>query len=1045
MSGSQPTPTRFGELLRQWRRAAGLTQEELAARAGMSFRGVSDLERGVNRSARRETVQMLADALQLGAHDRTAFQVAARASAAAPAPLPARHAAFRALAAVPRLVGRRQEVARIEGHLAAANDGEGLLLFAGEPGMGKSHLLYETAERAGVAGWRVLVGGCTRRSGQEPYAPFVDMLLRSLAPLSMAEKRRRLQGCAWLVRLLPELLEMAVVPAPSWSLPPEQEQRLMFAAVARYLANGAGPSGTLLVLDDLQWAGADGLDLLDRLVRTAADAAPPAGTPESGAGPQLRLVGAYRSTEVDLQHPLGVLQADLVRAGLAARYTLGRLSATEASTLAQDLLVDVGADQAEQAMLVERLTSRAGGVPFYLVNAAQAVRVGALEDGTAQALTKDRRGSGCARAEEMPWAVAETIRQRVAVLPERARDLLGVAAVIGRVVPCALLEAAMAAVETLVQQEFVSALDAACRGQLLEELEERQGRAGGAVRYQFAHDLIHEVILHDVGAARRIRLHRAVAEVIERLPEAERTRRASELADHLTLAGESMRALPYALLAGDQAEAVYALEEANRLFTVAAALAEAHADQRREAEALERLAKVRFKLLRPAEACECGEQALRLFETLGDIEGQAEVMYWLALAQYECGMQEEAIARLQALLAHWSARGLSAPRQGRLHLRLAGLLSNMGIHAEGPAAFAHLHAALQAAERAAALARAVGDTALLAEAVHLGGRTHGWLGHSDAELEAYHTAIPFAESSHDLSFVCALCNDIACVHEFRGEFAVGQVHVAAAVAAAEHAGVVPRMQMALGTRAELSYYAGDWETARADWERAAAISRTGAEHLSAEYLSSIAVGLLSLVQGRENEPSALLRQLAGQAERRHDLQGLRFAHSILAECDLLQTRPNAARARLEPLLDRSGLEEPEALFVLAQLAWALLELGQEAPAEAMAVQSCERARTCHYHLWLVDGLRVLAMVRLRQARWEDAYALLEEALVMCRAMPYPYAEAKALYVYGQLHAAKGEPELAREKYQAALAICERLGEGLYRPHIKQALVEVKRD
>jgi hypothetical protein len=74
-----------------------------------------------------------------------------------------------------------------------------------------------------------------------------------------------------------------------------------------------------------------------------------------------------------------------------------------------------------------------------------------------------------------------------------------------------------------------------------------------------------------------------------------------------------------------------------------------------------------------------------------------------------------------------------------------------------------------------------------------------------------------------------------------------------------------------------------------------------------------------------------------------------------------------------------------------------------------------------------------------QARWEEACALLEEAITRCRAMPYPYAEAKALNVYGQLHTDKGEPEQAREKYQVALWVCERLGEGLYRASIERDL------
>jgi hypothetical protein len=60
-------------------------------------------------------------------------------------------------------------------------------------------------------------------------------------------------------------------------------------------------------------------------------------------------------------------------------------------------------------------------------------------------------------------------------------------------------------------------------------------------------------------------------------------------------------------------------------------------------------------------------------------------------------------------------------------------------------------------------------------------------------------------------------------------------------------------------------------------------------------------------------------------------------------------------------------------------------------------------------------------------------------------MPYPYAEAKALHVYGQLHAAKGEPALAREKYEAALAILTRLGEWLYRSHVERALAKLDRE
>jgi tetratricopeptide (TPR) repeat protein len=81
---------------------------------------------------------------------------------------------------------------------------------------------------------------------------------------------------------------------------------------------------------------------------------------------------------------------------------------------------------------------------------------------------------------------------------------------------------------------------------------------------------------------------------------------------------------------------------------------------------------------------------------------------------------------------------------------------------------------------------------------------------------------------------------------------------------------------------------------------------------------------------------------------------------------------------------------------------------------------------------------------MRWQRWEDARAALDEAIAMSRDMPYPYAEAKALYVYGQLHAAMGEPGRAREKYEQALSICDRLGEGLYRTYIERDLRRLAR-
>src|SRR5687768_13437577 len=91
-TGRRSSPETFSQLLKRLRLAADLTQEDLAERAGISTRAVSDLERGLRAAPRRDTAHLLVDALRLTGEDRDAFIAAARgqvASAALPPPLPA--------------------------------------------------------------------------------------------------------------------------------------------------------------------------------------------------------------------------------------------------------------------------------------------------------------------------------------------------------------------------------------------------------------------------------------------------------------------------------------------------------------------------------------------------------------------------------------------------------------------------------------------------------------------------------------------------------------------------------------------------------------------------------------------------------------------------------------------------------------------------------------------------------------------------------------------------------------------------------------------
>jgi tetratricopeptide (TPR) repeat protein/DNA-binding XRE family transcriptional regulator len=150
----------FAGLLRQFRAEARLTQEELAEAAGLSPRSVSDLERGINRTARKDTAVLLADALSLTGQVRVLFVAAARGRAPAAEVLAARPdgaasgSAAVATRSLPRdigsFTGREPELARLLGTLAgvAADGGApGICVIDGMAGIGKTTLAVHAAHR----------------------------------------------------------------------------------------------------------------------------------------------------------------------------------------------------------------------------------------------------------------------------------------------------------------------------------------------------------------------------------------------------------------------------------------------------------------------------------------------------------------------------------------------------------------------------------------------------------------------------------------------------------------------------------------------------------------------------------------------------------------------------------------------------------------------------------------------------------------------------------------------------------------------------------
>src|SRR5579859_1959563 len=404
----------------------------------------------------------------------------------------------------------------------------------------------------------------------------------------------------------------------------------MFAAVARYLANVAGPAGTLLRVP--------------------------------GEHP-LRVVAAYRSTDVRPPDPLLVLLADLGAAGLAGEMQLFPLAPAEASALLQSVM-DTREDG--DATLRAQVVARTGGVPYFLVSCAQALRISQQEGGPAP---------------EVPWNVTQSIRQRVAALPETAQDLLGAAAVVGREMPGALLLIVAAQPPAVA----VAALEELDRARLLVE--------GTQARYQFPHDLIREVVLNDLSALRRRQWHAQVAGVLEQGADEAPV---EQLAYHYARAGVDEKAVIYLERAGDRALALHANAEAENYYRQLVECFETLGRSSEAARVYEQLGTLLSLLARNEQAIQMFERALALYQRLGDMDGQGRTTARMARMYLRLGKVADGIALVEGTLFSLQKHGPSLGL-AELYTELANLYNGRNRerveatwHAEASAPAAYL-------------------------------------------------------------------------------------------------------------------------------------------------------------------------------------------------------------------------------------------------------------------------------------------------------------------------------------------------------------------
>lgn len=401
---------------------------------------------------------------------------------------------------------------------AAQQGGARLLLVTGEPGIGKSRLALELARRVRAAGHVVASARAYEAAGSLPWGPVVD-LLRSDGLRSHIDTL----DTVWrneLARLLPELVDPFQPPGPSPSGDLAQRHRL-FDAVSRAVI---GDRPRLIIVDDLQWCDAETIELIGFVIRSGQTAA-------------LLIVGTARSEEIPAQHPLVGLVDALGRDEAVATIALDRLDEATTATLAARL----GADDTLDPELAARLWSETEGNPLFVV---EALRAGISRDGARPVLTPTMRA---------------VLRARLAQLPDGARRLAEVAAVVGRPFSMGL----MASATGIGEGELVDQVD---------ELWHRRIIRDQGLTYDFSHDKLRAVALEMVSPGRRRQIHRAVAEAIAVEFRDNIDAASSQLAAHYDQAGMVEPAIDAYRMAGARAVAVSAFDDAVTMFRRALAL-----------------------------------------------------------------------------------------------------------------------------------------------------------------------------------------------------------------------------------------------------------------------------------------------------------------------------------------------------------------------------------------------------------------------------------------------------------------------------------------
>ena len=527
-------------------------------------------------------------------------------------------------------VGRRRELAALGAALEEARDGRGAIaLLVGEAGIGKTRTAQELAAVAQASGAIVARAACPEDDAALSFGPWAEAAGQIVSTLDGEELSRRLgAGAAALAEVVPEVRAALPDREQAAQLSPEETRLRLYESFDRLLLS-APKAPLVLVLEDLHWADAASLDLLRHLAR---------GLPSA----RLLLVGTYRDVEIELTHPLARTLGAIERFVRPLRLRLRPFGRDETAALVAGL-----AGGPIATGLPEAIRRETGGNPFFVTEVVRHLR----DEG------RDLAADDLAHGElGIPESVRAAVASRLARLSPETGRLLSVASAFAGSFEFGVLTS----LTGLPDDVLLDCVDEGLRARMIHAV-------GTHERYEFAHALVRHALYDDLSPSRKARLHRRIAEALERLPGVAEDERAPELAIQYLRSSSlpgAAHGIRYALAAAQSARRAYAHERAVRFLRIARELAAASGPPQR-AEILCALAVAEAEALMLATAAESVAEAVIALEESGATpEAIADFLVQATWALQEAGGGQELVDELaeRGLALLGKRRGLTWAR-----------------------------------------------------------------------------------------------------------------------------------------------------------------------------------------------------------------------------------------------------------------------------------------------------------------------------------------------------------------------------------------------